>query len=159
MDVSPELIRALVAQEIRKASDHPVAPPTAVYEPPSPYKPMSPRTASTIGALADIAGTFTGMKKGWREDNPMLASSSAGKTTLGLVAQLAAMKAGGSLLRKVFPKLAPAVDAVDANMGARQLGLGMGWTRMISGTGNAQDGNTTINHSLLRDQLEQQRRK
>jgi len=87
---------------------------------------MSPHTLATIGGLADAASTYAFMKHGHnRELNPVVNAIAKGNPEMtGLTAAggLLATKGLTHLIGKKWPKLA---DALAANLGAQQLGLGI----------------------------------
>lgn len=86
---------------------------------------MSPHTLATLGGLLDAASTYTFMKRGThKEANPIirgLAGNNPELTGLTSLGGLLATKLGTKLVGKKWPKIA---DAIAANLGAEQLGLG-----------------------------------
>jgi len=87
---------------------------------------MSPHTLATIGGLADAASTYAFMKRGnMRETNPLVNAIAKGNpemTGLTAIGGLLATKGLTHLIGKKWPK---AADAIAANLGAQQLGLGV----------------------------------
>lgn len=89
-----------------------------------PERGLSPQRLHTIGGLADAAGTYYFAKRGTgAEGNPLLSGIQNPELLgLGAVGGLVATKAIAALIRKKYPKVA---DALSANLGAEQLGVGV----------------------------------
>lgn len=114
-----------------------------------PQTPMSPELAATLGAAADIAGTYEGMKHtGLGEDNAMYAGGTPGRVATGLLGQLAAQKLATGVLRKIGAK--GLADAIAANAGAYQLGLGSKWGQLMQGQPADVSGYDAVNGALDR---------
>lgn len=108
------------------------------YNPPSPTRQqastISPQTLALAGGIADVIGTYAGLKRGVaREDNPRYANMAPGRIAMSLGGSLATERGISALLRKFLPKIAPAVDAFDANKGALQLSLASRWAELLTG--------------------------
>lgn len=114
-----------------------------------PQTPMSPETLATLGAAADIAGTYEGMKHtGLGEDNAMYAGGTPGRVATSLLGQLAAQKLATGVLRKIGAK--GLADAIAANAGAYQLGLGSKWGQLMQGQPADVSGYDAVNGALDR---------
>ena len=86
----------------------------------------------------------------------MYARESPGGLAASLAAQLAAQKGFTALLRRLG---APAVaDAIAANMGAEQLGLGADWGQRINRQPDPTNGYDVVQGAEDRWRAEQQRR-
>lgn len=87
---------------------------------------MSPHTLATIGGLLDAASTYAFMKRGTHKEGNALVNMIAGQqpemTGLSAIGGLLATKAMTKLIGKKWPGVA---DAIAANLGAEQLGLGI----------------------------------
>jgi hypothetical protein len=147
--INPELIQQMVARELAKPK--PAFEQHIDYSVPSsiPASPMKPETLATMGGIADMLGTYTGLHKpGYGEDNAMLAGHSPAATGLSLLGQLAAQKGITSILRKIgHPAIA---DAIAANQGAEQLGLGATWGRILHNEPQSLNGYDTYTTALSR---------
>lgn len=150
--ITHELVQRVVQQQMLKE-------PTAVDPKPAfelglPKSPnlnpaMSPEKLHTLGALADMTGTYFGLHNHKAsEANPMLQHGGALGAGLGLVAQLGVTKGITGLTRKfISPKLA---DAIAANLGSQQMALGSNWaSRFAGGESHAISGPRTYDTRLL----------
>lgn len=147
----PQMIQAMVQRELAQPQPM-VGPSIDLGLPAAPDTgALSPGLLAALGAGADIAGTYAGMKaKGDTEDNSMLAGMKPAGVAAGLGAQFAGQAALGALVKKLFPKAKPAVDAVNANTGARQLGLGSSWLRVLRNDKASEGGFKQVSNVLNR---------
>lgn len=151
MDQAPinqQLIQEMVARELAKPQPAVQKPLDLGIEKGFSPTSISPELLHTIGGLSDAAGTYFGLKNNVaREGNPLLNKGGAATAGLGLLGQLGVSKGLTHLVRKFNPGLA---DALAANIGARQLGLGADWASHMDGTPVTQSGNDNYTFSLLR---------
>lgn len=146
---NPELMQQMVARELQQHPPQDQKPFNLGVEPSSmtPSWNLSPERLATIGGMADIAGTYGGLRRGWGENNAMY-SGIGGELGVGaaLGTQLAVQKGITGLLRHYgHPKIA---DAIAANAGARQLGAGADWASILNGQSHPVSGHEHYNAAL-----------
>lgn len=148
--ITPDLIQTLVRQELQHTPPKPSFD-LGLGPAPKPSTPLNPERLATMGALADIAGTYAGLKTHRaNEGNAMLSGMKPEGVALGLFAQLLAQKGATALIRKFSPGTA---NAIAANQGAEQLGLGAGWGGILNGQSHPDTGHARVRAAQQRSQL------
>lgn len=126
-----------------------------------PNGPMTPGTLHTIGAIADAAGTYAGMRAfGMPEDNALINRVAHGNPEL--TAGLAGVGSvfGGKALARLIGKFSPAAaEALSANLGSQQLGLGGAWLRLLTDGAPQRTGFRQYNDAIDRWHVERDRRR
>lgn len=123
LHIDNALIDELVKRQIEDEQQAQLFAPRPQSPPQRPSE-MSPETLALLGGLADAASTYTFLKQGaGTESNAMYRPLKNKPLATGLAVAGTALGAKG--LRHLFRKKAPGlVNALAANQGAMQLGLG-----------------------------------
>ncbi len=133
---------------------------TQAYNPPAEPRnemdALSPETVHLLGGLLDAGSTYAGMKMGkGREGNSMVnavANQSPEMTGLTVAGGVLGSKLLAHLIRKKSPKVA---DALQANLGAQQMGLGGNWMQRITGSKPRIAGSRGYMDKVKRNSIEQ----
>jgi hypothetical protein len=154
--INDQLIQQMVARELAKPKPAFEQKIDYSIEPSMQPTTIKPETLATIGGLADAAGTYFGLKQGRAsEANPMYSGMGPAGVGASLIGQLLAQKGLTHMIRKVSPTIA---DAIAANQGARQLGLGSTWGSIIHGQSEPITGNENYTNSVQRNMQEMSKR-
>jgi len=136
---------------------------TRAYNPPAAprdeMEALSPETAHLLGGLFDAGTTYAGMKMGkGKEGNTAInaiANQNPEMTGLSVAGGVLGNRLLASLVRKKFPKVA---DAVQANLGGQQMGLGGNWMQRIVGQKPRIAGSRGYMDKVKRNNIEQGQR-
>lgn len=128
-------------------------------EPLPEMKAISPQAMALLGGAADIAATYTGLKRdATREENASMDKGSPARTALALALDLGKSQAVSRLARKLIPKSGKVMDAIDANAGAKQLSLAGRWGELMAGDKKPRGGFEIYVDRHTRGRLESQKR-
>jgi hypothetical protein len=112
---------------------------------------VSPTKLATLGAAADAASTYVGMKRGGKETNPLVAERSPAVTAAGAAAGGGIAALITAIVAKKWPKVA---NAIRANQGAEQLAAAVG---NVAGSPDSAEDYTSAMQRSAAEQAKRQR--